>query len=87
MSWFWKFSCTLAIVLASFGYFVHRPIPADVPNQIHFQVLVDYLSAVESAVSSSKLVCVYFRIVSNLSLFFFYLFIFIAALAGFLLNS
>ena len=37
--------------LSLYASFIHRPIPADVPNSLHFQFLVDYLSAVEVMVS------------------------------------
>ena len=43
---------TIGVVLLSlYASFIHRPIPADVPDKAYFQILVDYLSAVELAVS------------------------------------
>ena len=50
MGWFSKLTIFFAM-LSLYASFVHRPIPADVPDKAYFQFIVDYLSAVEIAVS------------------------------------
>ena len=47
-----KITIFIGLLSVLFGYITHRLIPADIPDQWKFQILVDILSAAETVVSN-----------------------------------